>query len=86
MKRAMQWLMPVGWTMFFLVPTTYIVWWLIESRFEVPIEPDQIRAAVVNLIRNAKDACEQGDEVLVMTRRAGDRFCPQCGTAFEATA
>lgn len=43
MKRALSWLMPVGWTLVFLVPTTYVVWWLIESRFEVPIEPDSFQ-------------------------------------------
>lgn len=35
---------------------------------QVPIDRDQIRAAVLNLLRNALEACRPGDEVLVSTR------------------
>ncbi|MBK8976851.1 MAG: GHKL domain-containing protein [Planctomycetes bacterium] len=31
-------------------------------------DPDQLRAVVVNLLRNALDACSDGDEILVRTR------------------
>lgn len=41
------------------------------------IDPDQIRAVVVNLLRNAGEACEEGDEVLVSTRRKGDQVIVQ---------
>ncbi|MCA9610345.1 MAG: VWA domain-containing protein [Myxococcales bacterium] len=43
MSRALRIIMPIGWTGFFLVPITYIVWWLIESRFDVAIAPDSFR-------------------------------------------
>ncbi|MEM7204752.1 MAG: ATP-binding protein [Planctomycetota bacterium] len=35
----------------------------------VPVDADQFRAAVVNLLRNALDACAPGDEVLLSSRR-----------------
>lgn len=38
----------------------------------LPVDADQLRAAVVNLLRNAKDACSAGDEVLVSARRRPD--------------
>lgn len=37
MNRVLRLLLPIGWTLFFLVPTSYLVVWAIESRFEVPI-------------------------------------------------
>jgi len=43
MKRAMRWLLPLGWTAFFLIPLTYIVYWLIEARFDVAIAPESFR-------------------------------------------
>lgn len=39
----------------------------------VQADPDLLRAAVVNLLLNAQDACRQGDEILVSTAREGDR-------------
>jgi signal transduction histidine kinase len=33
------------------------------------IDPGQVRAAVINLVRNAADACASGDEVIVSSRR-----------------
>jgi signal transduction histidine kinase len=39
----------------------------------VELDGDQIRAAVVNLLRNALDACKPGDEVMVSTGRQADR-------------
>lgn len=36
------------------------------------LDPDQIRAVLVNLLRNAREACEAGDEILIASRRAGD--------------
>jgi signal transduction histidine kinase len=36
------------------------------------VDRDQIRAAVLNLLRNALDACRPGDQVLVSLRREGD--------------
>ncbi len=39
---------------------------------EVLLDADQVRAVVVNLLRNAQDACEPGDEILVRTVRRGD--------------
>lgn len=43
MSRALRVVMPLGWTAFFLVPMAYVVWWLIESRFDVAIAPDSFR-------------------------------------------
>lgn len=43
MSRFLRWLLPVGWTLFFLVPTTYVVLWLVEARFEVPIDAESFR-------------------------------------------
>lgn len=39
----------------------------------VRLDRDQFRAVLVNLLRNALDACEPGDEVMVSTRNGGDR-------------
>ena len=36
------------------------------------VDPAQLRAAVVNLLRNACDACREGDEVMVSAKRDGD--------------
>jgi signal transduction histidine kinase len=44
---------------------------------EVSVDPDHIRAAIVNLLRNAKDACSRGDEVLLSSKRAGDEVLVQ---------
>ena len=33
-----------------------------------PIDRDQLRAALLNLLRNAQDACREGDQVLVSVR------------------
>lgn len=38
----------------------------------VDVDPDMIRSAVINLIRNARDACSEGDEVLVGVRYEPD--------------
>jgi signal transduction histidine kinase len=38
----------------------------------VELDPDQIRAVIVNLLRNAKEACHSGDEIIVSTRRTGE--------------
>jgi signal transduction histidine kinase len=35
---------------------------------EIEVDPDQFRAVVVNLIRNAMDACAEGGEIIVATR------------------
>ena len=43
MRRFLSALAPVGWTLFFLVPTTYVVVWLIEAQFEVPIAEGSFR-------------------------------------------
>lgn len=43
MNRVLRSLLPVGWTLFFLVPITYVVVWAIESRFEVSIADDSFR-------------------------------------------
>lgn len=37
------------------------------------LDGDQLRAALLNLLRNAQDACKPGDEVLISTERRGDR-------------
>ncbi len=37
------------------------------------LDGDQLRAAMLNLLRNAQDACKPGDEVLISTERRGDR-------------
>ena len=39
---------------------------------EVELDPDALRAAVVNLLRNAREASRAGDEILVASRRVGD--------------
>ena len=44
---------------------------------EVAVDADQIRGAAVNLVRNAKEACSSGDEVLLSTRRVGDEVLVQ---------
>lgn len=38
----------------------------------IPVDRDLFRAAIINLLRNAFDACRNGDEVLVSTRREDD--------------
>ncbi len=43
MKRTLRAVLPIGWTALFLIPLTYIVYWLIEARFEVPIAPESFR-------------------------------------------
>ncbi|HJL14667.1 MAG TPA: VWA domain-containing protein [Sandaracinaceae bacterium LLY-WYZ-13_1] len=43
MKRALHGILPVAWTFFFLVPTVYIVWWWVESVYEVPIADGSFR-------------------------------------------
>ncbi len=43
----------------------------------VPIDQDSMRAVIVNLLRNAQDACEAGDEVMVSLRRKGDEVVIQ---------
>lgn len=35
------------------------------------VDRDQMRAAIVNLLRNARDACQRGDQVIVSVRREG---------------
>ncbi len=44
---------------------------------QLEVDADQIRAAVVNLLRNAQDACRVGDEVLLASRGAGDEVLIQ---------
>jgi two-component system sensor histidine kinase HydH len=44
---------------------------------EVLVDADQIRAAAVNLLRNAKEACASGDEILLSTKRVGDEVLIQ---------
>jgi signal transduction histidine kinase len=43
----------------------------------VPLDPAQVRAAVVNLVRNAAQACAAGDEVILSSRRDGSRVLVQ---------
>ncbi|MBX3272919.1 MAG: VWA domain-containing protein [Sandaracinaceae bacterium] len=43
MSRLFRALMPLGWTLAFLVPVTYVAWWLVESRYEVVIAPESFR-------------------------------------------
>lgn len=43
----------------------------------VPLDAGQVRAAIINLVRNAADACSSGDEILVSSRREGDRLLVQ---------
>ncbi len=38
----------------------------------IPLDRDQFRAAVLNLLKNALDVCRPGDQVLVSSRRVGD--------------
>ncbi len=38
----------------------------------VPVDGDKFRAVVVNLLRNALDACDAGDEIMVATRLTGN--------------
>jgi signal transduction histidine kinase len=38
----------------------------------VPLDRDQFRAVLVNLLRNAADACRSGDEVMVSARPQGE--------------
>lgn len=44
---------------------------------EVSIDPDLLRSVIVNLLRNAKDACRAGDQVMVSTRRQDDQVLIQ---------
>lgn len=38
------------------------------------MDPDMFRAVLVNLIRNAFQACDKGDEILVSSRREGNQI------------
>lgn len=42
-----------------------------------PIDAAQVRAAVINLVRNAADASTPGDEIIVSSRRDGDSVLVQ---------
>ncbi len=42
-QRWLDRLLPIAWTLFFLVPTAYITAYVVESVFEVPLERDTIR-------------------------------------------
>ncbi len=44
---------------------------------EAELDPDQIRAVLVNLLRNAREACSEGDEILISSRRTGDEVLIQ---------
>lgn len=44
---------------------------------KIELDPDQISAIVVNLLRNAGDACQEGDEVLVALRGKPDNVIVQ---------
>jgi len=44
---------------------------------QVELDADQFRAAIVNLLRNARDACEEGGEVLLSSRGVGDEVLIQ---------
>ena len=39
---------------------------------KVPVDPGHFRAVLVNLVRNAKEACGDGGEVMIATRREAD--------------
>lgn len=43
MKRTIRALLPALWTLAFLVPTTYVVIWFVESSYGVPITEDSFR-------------------------------------------
>ncbi len=43
MKRVLSWLLPLGWTLAFLIPTVYVVVWLIESFYGVPLADGSFR-------------------------------------------
>ena len=43
----------------------------------VPVDADQFRAVLVNLLRNAKEASAAGGEIMVATRRRGDEIVVQ---------
>lgn len=43
MKRALNGLLPIAWTALFLVPTVYVVWWLVEAIYDVPIAEGSFR-------------------------------------------
>lgn len=43
MKRALNGILPLAWTFFFLVPTVYVVWWLVEAVYHVPIADGSFR-------------------------------------------
>jgi len=48
-----------------------------KSVGRVELDPDQFRAVIVNLLRNARDACDSGGEVMVSSRRDGDEVTVQ---------
>ncbi|MCC6873251.1 MAG: VWA domain-containing protein [Sandaracinaceae bacterium] len=43
MKRVLKELMPIAWTLFFLVPTAYVCIYYVEAIYEVPIAWDSFR-------------------------------------------
>ncbi len=43
MKRVVSWLLPLVWTLVFAIPTVYVVVWLIEAYFEVPLADGSFR-------------------------------------------
>jgi len=48
-----------------------------QGLLTVQADGDLLRAALVNLLRNALDACEPGDEVLVSSQRVDDQLIVQ---------
>ena len=48
-----------------------------KSVGRVALDPDQFRAVIVNLLRNARDACQSGGEVMVSSRRDDDGVAVQ---------
>ena len=42
-RRVVAALLPLAWTLAIAIPATYATIWLIESIYEVPIEPDSFR-------------------------------------------
>lgn len=43
MSRALHGILPVAWTSIFFVPTVYVVWWLVEAIYDVPIADSSFR-------------------------------------------
>src|SRR5690606_33591841 len=41
------------------------------------LDAAQVRAALINLMRNAADACDAGDQIILSTRREGDAVLVQ---------